>query len=113
MDPCLLIFEDLHSMVDSHTRLHFLNGVDGLESNDGILMIGSVHDFGSLDVAMTKRSSRFDRKYHFKLPDERERKLYMEFWKRNWREREAIWWALRMNCMRLWRRLPRDSVLLI
>jgi SpoVK/Ycf46/Vps4 family AAA+-type ATPase len=38
--PCLLIFEDLDSLVTDKTRSYFLNEVDGLESNEGILMIG-------------------------------------------------------------------------
>ncbi|KAF7958139.1 hypothetical protein EAE96_003701 [Botrytis aclada] len=34
MAPCLLIFEDLDSLVTHKTRSYFLNEVDGLESND-------------------------------------------------------------------------------
>jgi len=35
MAPCLLVFEDLDSLVTDETRSYFLNEVDGLESNDG------------------------------------------------------------------------------
>jgi transitional endoplasmic reticulum ATPase len=35
MAPCLLVFEDLDSLVTDETRTYFLNEVDGLESNDG------------------------------------------------------------------------------
>jgi len=41
MAPCLLIFEDLDSLIVDEVRSYFLNEVDGLENNDGILMIGS------------------------------------------------------------------------
>lgn len=41
MAPCLLIFEDLDSLIVDEVRSYFLNEVDGLDSNDGILMIGS------------------------------------------------------------------------
>lgn len=34
--PCLLVLEDLDSLVESSTRSYFLNEVDGLSSNDGI-----------------------------------------------------------------------------
>ena len=34
--PCLLIFEDLDSLVNDAVRSYFLNEVDGLQSNDGI-----------------------------------------------------------------------------
>jgi transitional endoplasmic reticulum ATPase len=78
--PCLLIFEDLDSLVDDNIRSYFLNEVDGLESNDGILMIGSTNHLDKLDPAIAKRPSRFDRKYHFKLPGVAERTLYAEYW---------------------------------
>jgi SpoVK/Ycf46/Vps4 family AAA+-type ATPase len=80
MAPCLLIFEDLDSLVEEETRSYFLNEVDGLESNEGILMIGSTNHLDRLDAAITKRPSRFDRKYHFRLPDEAERAAYCRYW---------------------------------
>jgi transitional endoplasmic reticulum ATPase len=82
MAPCLLIFEDLDSLVTEKVRSYFLNEVDGIESNDGILMIGSTNHLERLDPAISKRPSRFDRKYHFKLPSEQERTAYCEFWRR-------------------------------
>ncbi|KAH8892254.1 P-loop containing nucleoside triphosphate hydrolase protein [Thozetella sp. PMI_491] len=80
MAPCMLIFEDLDSLVGDQTRSYFLNEVDGLESNDGILMIGSTNHIDRLDPAVAKRPSRFDRKYHFKLPNEEERLAYCRYW---------------------------------
>ena len=68
MASCLLIFEDLDSLVEEKMGSYFLNEVNGLESNEGILMIGSTNHLNRLDSAITKRPSRFDRKYHFKLP---------------------------------------------
>lgn len=38
--PCLLLFEDVDSLVKEEVRSYFLNEIDGLENNDGILMIG-------------------------------------------------------------------------
>ncbi|KAH0541677.1 hypothetical protein FGG08_003840 [Glutinoglossum americanum] len=81
MAPCLLIFEDLDSLVTNQVRSYFLNEVDGLESNDGILMIGSANYVERLDPAISKRPSRFDRKYHFKIPGEDERLLYCQYWR--------------------------------
>ncbi|KAF2837288.1 proteasome-activating nucleotidase [Patellaria atrata CBS 101060] len=82
VSPCLLIFEDLDSLVTDKSRSYFLNEVDGLESNDGILMIGSTNHLDKLDASITKRPSRFDRKYHYRLPGDAERKAYAEFWHR-------------------------------
>jgi len=81
MAPCLLVFEDLDSLVTPKTRSYFLNEVDGHESNDGILMIGWTNYLDRLDAAITKRPSRFDRKYHFKLPDEKARLAYAQYWR--------------------------------
>ncbi|KAH6518379.1 hypothetical protein HBI81_174530 [Parastagonospora nodorum] len=81
MAPCLLVFEDLDSLVHDKVRSYFLNEVDGLESNDGILMIGSTNHLDKLDPAISKRPSRFDRKYHFKLPEVRERTAYAMYWR--------------------------------
>jgi hypothetical protein len=90
MAPCLLIFEDLDSLVGDNTRSYFLNEVDGLESNDGILMIGSTNHIEQLDPAVTKRPSRFDRKYHFKLPDEDERIAYCRYWRQKFSESDTV-----------------------
>jgi len=54
MAPCLLIFEDLDSIITQETRSYFLNEVDGLESNDGILMIGSINNLTKLDPSLSK-----------------------------------------------------------
>ena len=43
MAPCLLVFEDLDSLVTDKVKSFFLNEVDGLESNNGIMMIGSTN----------------------------------------------------------------------
>lgn len=82
MAPCLLIFEDLDSLIKDKTRSYFLNEVDGLENNDGILMVGSTNHLDKLDSAIRDRPSRFDRKYHFKLPTADDRAAYAQFWRR-------------------------------
>ena len=80
--PCYLVFEDLDSIVTDRVRSYFLNEVDGLESNDGILMIGSTNHLERLDPGISKRPSRFDRKYLFPDPDEDQRVQYCAFWRR-------------------------------
>lgn len=37
--PCVLVMEDLDSLINDDNRSFFLNEVDGLEDNDGILMV--------------------------------------------------------------------------
>ncbi|KAH8885501.1 P-loop containing nucleoside triphosphate hydrolase protein [Thozetella sp. PMI_491] len=78
--PCYLIFEDLDSLVSDSVRSYFLNEVDGLRSNDGIFMVGSTNHLERLDPGISKRPSRFDRKYLFPNPIREERVAYSHFW---------------------------------
>jgi hypothetical protein len=78
--PCYLVFEDLDSIVNDQVRSYFLNEVDGLKSNDGILMVGSTNHLDRLDPGISKRPSRFDRKYFFPDPDFAQRVQYAKFW---------------------------------
>lgn len=82
MAPCLLIFQNLDSLVVNECRSYFLNEVEGLESMDGILTIGSTDHLDRLDPPITKRPSRFDHKYHFKVPNLGERLEYCCCWSR-------------------------------
>ena len=82
MAPCFLVFEDLDSIVSDAVRSYFLNEVDGLRDNDGILMVGSTNHLERLDPGISKRPSRFDRKYLFPDPNMEERVKYCEFWRR-------------------------------
>lgn len=52
--PCLLLFEDVDSLVTDQVRSYFFNEVDGLEHNDGILMIGSTNNCRSLTAESRK-----------------------------------------------------------
>jgi transitional endoplasmic reticulum ATPase len=88
--PCLLVLEDLDSLLESSIRSYFLNEVDGLSSNDGILMIGSTNNLDQLDPSVTKRPSRFDRKHHFSLPNEDERLAYCHYWRRKFIDSDEV-----------------------
>ncbi|KAH9948338.1 P-loop containing nucleoside triphosphate hydrolase protein [Amylocystis lapponica] len=80
MAPCVIVLEDLDSLINDQNRSFFLNQLDGLEGNDGLLVIGSTNHFDKLDPALSGRPSRFDRKYAFEDPDLEERALYAKFW---------------------------------
>jgi len=90
MAPCLLIFEDIDSLVNVSVRSYFLNEVDGLESNHGILMIGSTNHLEQLDPGIAKRPSRFDRKYLFDVPNTAERVQYAEYWRHKLADNKKI-----------------------
>jgi SpoVK/Ycf46/Vps4 family AAA+-type ATPase len=69
-------------MVTNETRSYFLNEVDGMESNDGILMIASTNHIDKIDDSIRSRPSRFDRKYGFDLPNHQNRIRYAEHWRK-------------------------------
>jgi len=81
MSPCLLVLEDIDTIVTAMTRSYFFNEVDGLENNDGILMVATTNHIDQLDPGLSKRPSRFDRKYLFPLPNKAERVEYVQFWR--------------------------------
>ncbi|KAI0795887.1 P-loop containing nucleoside triphosphate hydrolase protein [Abortiporus biennis] len=78
--PCILILEDLDSMVVNEVRSFFLNELDGLAQNDGILTIATTNHPERIDDAILNRPSRFDVKYTFDLPDFELRKAYATKW---------------------------------
>ncbi|KAL2158705.1 hypothetical protein VTH06DRAFT_4187 [Thermothelomyces fergusii] len=88
--PCYLIFEDLDSLVTDAVRSYFLNEIDGLQNNDGIFMVGSTNHLDRLDPGISKRPSRFDRKYYFPDPDLGQREAYCRFWQRKLAGNEEI-----------------------
>lgn len=88
--PCLLIFEDIDSLVTDEVRSYFLNEVDGIAGLDGVMIVGSTNHLDKLDPAISKRPSRFDRKYHFSLPAEAERVAYCEYWRKKLSGKQSI-----------------------
>ncbi|KAL8308334.1 hypothetical protein RB593_006582 [Gaeumannomyces tritici] len=80
--PCYLVFEDLDTIVGDDARSYFLNEIDGLKANDGIFIVGSTNHLDRLDPGISKRPSRFDRKYFFPDPDREQRVAYCHFWQR-------------------------------
>ena len=95
--PCFLVFEDLDSIVSDRVRSYFLNEVDGLLNNDGILMVGSTNHLELLDPGISKRPSRFDRKYLFPNPDMDQRVQYCEFWRHKLMDNEEIEFPVKLN----------------
>lgn len=78
--PCILVLEDLDSLINDDNRSYFLNELDGFASNTGLVVIATTNHPERLDSAILERPSRFDRKYYFELPAEEERFNYISFW---------------------------------
>lgn len=88
--PCVLVMEDLDSLINDRNRSFFLNELDGFASNTGIVVLATTNHPERLDPALVNRPSRFDRKYHFDLPAVAERQAYITAWN------EAVEPALRL-----------------
>jgi hypothetical protein len=78
--PCLLIFEDLDSLINDRNRAFFLNELDGFADNAGVVTVATTNHPDRLDPAILDRPSRFDRKFHFELPAPAERQAYLARW---------------------------------
>jgi SpoVK/Ycf46/Vps4 family AAA+-type ATPase len=78
--PCLLVMEDLDSLINDNNRAFFLNELDGFAANTGVVVIATTNHPEKLDPAILERPSRFDRKYTFALPAPAEREAYIAHW---------------------------------
>jgi hypothetical protein len=80
VSPCCLVFEDLDGMIHDGNGSFFLNQLDGIGDVSGLLTIATTNHPERLDPAIADRPSRFDRKYHFGLPNVVERASYIASW---------------------------------
>jgi AAA+ superfamily predicted ATPase len=78
--PCILVLEDIDSLIGDEDRSFFLNQLDGFTSNQGIMILATTNHPDRIDPAIINRPSRFDRKYHFELPALTERVAYINLW---------------------------------
>ena len=78
--PCVVVFEDVDSLINNKNRSFFLNELDGFASNTGVVVVATTNHPERLDPAILDRPSRFDRKFYFELPAAEERLLYARRW---------------------------------
>ncbi|MBC8143297.1 MAG: ATP-binding protein [Armatimonadetes bacterium] len=74
--PCILVLEDVDTLITPANRSVLLNEMDGFKSNEGILIIASTNHPHLIDEAFLKRPSRFDRVFHIGLPEGAERAAF-------------------------------------
>lgn len=86
MAPCLMVMEDVESLVDAKTRSFFLNELDGFAQNRGIVVLATSNYPEKLDPAIADRPSRFDRKIAFGLPETAERRRYLASLTARWED---------------------------
>lgn len=78
--PVVLVLEDLDAQIDDSNRSLLLNELDGFAKNEGIVTIATTNHPERLDPSLLHRPSRFDRKFHFPLPESAERTRYLTRW---------------------------------
>lgn len=80
--PGLLYIEDLDTLLGggSVSLSHFLNLMDGVQSNNGIVVIATANHIGNLKESVIDRPSRFDRKWEIPLPDNEMAIKYLKKW---------------------------------
>ncbi|KAF9076842.1 P-loop containing nucleoside triphosphate hydrolase protein [Rhodocollybia butyracea] len=88
--PCVLILEDLDSLITDRNRSFFLNELDGLAGNEGLFVLATTNHFDRLDPGLSTRPSRFDRKYLFDDPTRDERALYAVYWQNKLKNNKSI-----------------------
>ena len=59
-------------------------------TSDGLFVVGSTNFLERLDPGLSKRPSRFDRKYLFPVPNQHERELYCNFWRHKLESKPSI-----------------------
>ncbi|MBL8921093.1 MAG: ATP-binding protein [Myxococcaceae bacterium] len=75
--PSVIVFEDLDCLVDERTRSLLLNELDGFALNTGLFIIATTNHPEKIDRSLLDRPSRFDRKFHFPLPDAPTRRAFL------------------------------------
>lgn len=86
MAPCMVVMEDLDSMITSENLSYLLNELDGFRPLEGVLTVATTNHLDRIDTALTERPSRFDRKIRFALPDQPERTSLISSFTAEWEE---------------------------
>lgn len=79
--PSLLYIEDLDSLILNGLDIStFLNLLDGISAKNGLLVVATANDVKRLQANITRRPSRFDRKFEIPLPNQEMAYIYLKRW---------------------------------
>lgn len=80
-NPSLLYVEDLDSLIENGLDIStFLNLLDGISAKNGLLVIATANNVKKLKANITRRPSRFDRKFEIPLPNQEMAYIYLKRW---------------------------------
>ena len=79
--PSLLYFEDLDSLLEKYLDTsNFLNLMDGISTKNGLFVVATANEIKKLKENITKRPSRFDRKFQILPPTLEMAYIYLKKW---------------------------------
>lgn len=79
--PSLLYIEDLDSLVETGLDIStFLNLLDGISAKNGLLVVATANNIKKLQANITRRPSRFDRKFEIPSPNQEMAYIYLKRW---------------------------------
>lgn len=79
--PSLLYFEDLDSLLETTVNTSsFLNLMDGISAKNGLLVVATANEIKKLKANITRRPSRFDRKFEIPSPSSEMAYIYLKRW---------------------------------
>ncbi len=79
--PALFYIEDLDTMIDNGFDVStFLNLLDGISARNGLLVVATANNVKKLKANITRRPSRFDRKFDIPLPNLEMAHIYLTKW---------------------------------
>ena len=85
LSPCLVIIEDIDTAGTVSRRFtdhpilgEYLQSMDGMEPNDGVVVVATTNHAENIDPAISDRPGRFDRIIQVPLPDKSQRKQIIE-----------------------------------
>lgn len=79
--PSLFYIEDLDTMIENGFDVStFLNLLDGISARNGLLVIATANNVKKLKANITRRPSRFDRKFDIPLPNLEMAHIYLNKW---------------------------------
>ena len=77
--PCVVVWEDIDSLITHDNRAAFLNEMDGFRGLEGVLSLATTNHLDKLDDAISNRPNRFDVKIHFEKPNREAVEKYFKF----------------------------------
>lgn len=77
--PIVAIMEDLDAIVEHYSESVILNMLDGIDGFENIVYLATTNYPEDLEGRIVNRPSRFDRRFHIGYPNEKSRKIYLEF----------------------------------